>query len=112
MKNCYGIIMRGISESSLHWKDESGLEGLPEHHKTWDIFVKLPNNKKVLLNFEASEEENYLGYLANYPWEEYSKNITKEDVDNALVKILLPYVTDTEEYIRNAIEYINTYNSY
>lgn len=106
----WGVIMRGVSESSLDWKNEDlCLQDVSEDYG-WEILVDLPNGKKVPLVFEPSEDDNFLGFSACYPWSPYGAGLVEKDVDDALVKVLQPYVTNTEEEIRKKIDYINTYN--
>lgn len=50
-------------------------------------------------------------YFSNNPWNmsDEEKILTKEDIENEIVKVLLPYLKDkyTEEWIRKNIDYIS-----
>ena len=115
----WGIVMHGVNENDLKFKeavDEDEYNGgidyiIEKHHGgNREIMVMLPNGKKVILNYEPTEEDNFFGFMAGYPWNDYMQGLTEADVDNAIATFLLPYVDMTKQEIVNCIDDISTYN--
>ena len=113
-----GILMYGVNENDLSWpigKDEefSLLDWLYENNdEDRAVKVKLKNGKTVPLFYEVTEDENYFGYEAGYPWEFKDNNecdITEQDVADAIVQYLTP-IGYRESEIRKHIDYISTYD--
>lgn len=114
----WGIVLYGVNESHL---------GVPKNaDPNFDLFkvfeekydgnravsVKLKNGKTVPLFYEVTEDDNYFGYEAGYPWEfkeNHEENITTKDVEDAICQFLVPLGYDETE-IRNKINSISTYN--
>ena len=116
----WAVRIYGINEKNLiHcWADNDdepkGLFGILEKYYDSEraIYVKIKGGKEIPLCFEPTEDDNYFGYEASYPWEQKQakeSDIKAEDVETAIVKFLKPYGYTAEE-IHNAMEYINTYN--
>ena len=108
----WGVVMYGINDAELNWKDEwdGGLFQITEDIDNREVLIKLPNKKNVLLNIEITEDDNYIGFYACYPWDEHGKGLEEKDIEAALIQFLTPYVKDTEKEIRNKTDYISTYN--
>lgn len=115
----WGIRMYGVNESRLEARhntdpDFSGIGQIldEDYEEVRDVNIQLDNGKSVPLYFESTEDDGYLGYEPEYPWDIKDTeriNITKDDVKNAIIKFLKPYGYDPED-IGKAMEYINTYN--
>ena len=115
----WGIRMYGVNESQLEarhntdpefWGDPQILE--EDYNDAREVNINLKNGKVVPLYFESTEDDSYLGFEPSYPWEIKGNarlDITKEDVEEAIVEFLKPYGYDPED-IHKAMEYINTYN--
>ena len=117
----WGIRLYGVAESNLtkKWYDnpetgESGIHGILNdlYDENYMITVSLPNGKKVPLYFEPTEDESYFGYVAGYPWD-FKENkedvLTRQDVEDAIVKFLSEHGYDAED-VRDHIEDISSYN--
>lgn len=71
------------------------------------------NGKKIFIGTEYIEDDKYsrvYGFYAGYPWYKNFKDVTKEDVQEALWILLGKYVRETKEEFIAKIEEINTYN--
>ena len=104
----WGIRMYGVNESQLAARHNTDPEfwGVPQ------ILEEDYNDVREVNINESTEDDSYLGFEPSYPWEIKGNarlDITKEDVEEAIVEFLKPYGYDPED-IHKAMEYINTYN--
>lgn len=117
----WGICMYGICEDDLKkecYKNEetgeSGFWGIFNDHYDGDraVVIDIGGKKCVPLFFEPTQDSNYLGFYASYPWElkqnGYDK-LTEEDVKTAIVMFLTKFGYDAEE-VRSHIDEISDYN--
>ena len=108
----WGVVMHGVQESDLRFKDEYDglLDVIEDNNDDYFFPVKLPNGKVIELGFENAEDDEFFGFYAGYPWESRLHDITQVDVEDAIVQVLLPYLDMTEAELRAVIDDINTYN--
>ena len=114
----WGVVMYGIEETEIPFKEGlaedyyGGLEYIFDtvYDNEYEICISLPSGKNVRLIRESTEENEFLGFSACYPWQKVAQGITQEDVENAIWAVLEPYVTCTQKELVEKINYINTYN--
>lgn len=74
------------------------------------IEISLPGKKKFCLTTTAwwgDFEHSFFGYTQKFPWDtpEQEKNISAQDVSEAIVKLISPYVQESKDEIRDLIRY-------
>ena len=106
----WGVLIHGVALDDLKWKDEDFDFQESVMGEDMDVTVKLPNGKSVLLSWEPTEDGDYFGLFAGYPWYEHFQGITEKDADDAIVQVLMPYLDMTEKKLRKEIDDISTYN--
>ena len=119
----YGIRMYGVDADDINYKlnddivklpavkkymEENGIEEddfdfddyLSEHvfEGCSETSVKLPNGKTVHVGYERTNGGmEYFGIHASFPWEDCVKDLTKEDVKEAVWKIIGDYIDMYDE---------------
>lgn len=123
----WGIHMYGVDADDINYKSNDNIAKLPAVKKYMEengieeddfdfddylyehVFegcseasVKLPNGKTVYVGYQRTNGGmTYFGMHAGFPWENYAKNITQEDVKEAVWKIMGDYIDmHDEEFYR------------
>ena len=110
----WGVVMYGIYEDDLNFKKpfKTIRDIFIENYNGENETTVEINNKNICISHEYLEDsqQEVLGFYAGFPWEEGMQGITRKDVENAIVKVLSPYVIDSKRKIIQNICYINTVN--
>jgi hypothetical protein len=112
-----GVVMYGVAESWLTHTDKTDsfydiIKTTPTNEFCVTVLTSDNHEIPVELWLEISEDENYFGFLAGYPWEFNKDNaniITPQIVEQAISQFLEPYGYKPEK-IKSKIDYISTYN--
>lgn len=131
----WAVAMYGVNLEKLAWKEDDELTKLSRIQKYLadtsiekedfclldflreEVFggineatVILPNEKKVILGWEQGEKCSYIGFSAGYPWEDFMKGIDKEDVHDAMWRLLGNYLEMSQKDLDEQLGCISTYN--
>ena len=129
----YGINMFGVSMNDLKfkdfkelvevdavkkWLDECGLDEddfvLDDY--IWEVVfeedcergVELPNGKFVYVGIDSTEDATYIGFYAGYPWDDSTRGIEKEDVQDAVWQLFKDVVIMSKEELVKQMDEIST----
>ena len=112
----WGVVLYGVAESWLTKTDKTDcFYDIQEMKNTCDFteIITTPDGHEIEVNLwmELAENENYIGFLAGYPWEfnQDDEMITPKIVVKAISQFLEPYGYNPKE-IESEIDYISTHN--
>jgi len=133
----YGIHMYGVDADDINYKSNDDIAKLPAVKKYMEeneieeddfdfddylsehvfeggyseVLVKLPNGKTVHVGYERTNGGmTYFGMHAGFPWENYAKNITQEDVKEAVWTLIGDYINMHDEEFFELFCNISDYN--